>query len=54
MLGSELGGPTSAPDDVALGFVIADEKGKVVRDGYQQARLGPMVPGWRRRCSTTA
>ena len=45
MLGSELGGPTSAPDDVALGFVIADEKGKVVRDGYQQARLAPMVTG---------
>ena len=30
---------------MALGFVIADEKGKVVRDGYQQARLAPMVTG---------
>ena len=43
MLGTELGGATSAPDDVALGFVITDEKGKVVRDGYQRARLGPMM-----------
>jgi VWFA-related protein len=45
MLGAELGGPASAPDDVALGFVVTDQKGKVVGDGYQQARLGPMVTG---------
>ena len=45
LVGSELGQPTTSSEDVALGFVVADEKGKVVRDGYQRARLGPMATG---------
>ena len=45
LVGSELGQPTSSPDDVALGFVVLDVKGKVVRDGFQRARLGPMETG---------
>jgi VWFA-related protein len=45
LVGSELGQPTAEADSVALGFVILDEKGKVVRDGFQQAQLAPMVTG---------
>ena len=38
LVGSELGQPTSSPENVALGFVIVDEKGKLVRDGFQQVQ----------------
>ena len=44
-MGSELGQPTSSPENVALGFVIVDEKGKLVRDGFQQVKLSPLALG---------
>ena len=45
LVGSELGQPTSSPENVALGFVIVDEKGKLVRDGFQQVKLSPLALG---------
>ncbi len=43
LLGAELGQPTTSSSDVALGFVVIDERDKVVRDAYKRTRLEPMV-----------
>jgi VWFA-related protein len=45
LIGTEIGQPATSAEQVALGFVIADEHGKAVRDGFQNVRLTPLEMG---------
>lgn len=45
LIGAELGAPTTASAQAAIGYIVQDEQGKTVGSGFDEVRVDPLVAG---------